>query len=190
MNNGNDDLLNQIKKLQNEYYATNNKNVFFKNMQKFDCASTIASHIDIEKLLQGCVFIIPNTNKIYIDYNVLKTFLEPSTYKRCVDYFIHLIEIVVKQYGSFESHTNMNSLTMSALQRYTEVIKIFLAECLTRETAFAKVNVKTVIYNFPNSFDHIYKILLPFIDPVVRAKTFIYTKSTSETHLNELFSNK
>jgi len=187
MNNDNNDLLNKIQKLQNEYYNENNKNILFKNTQKFECANTISTNIDMEILLKHCIYVIPNTNKVYLEYNVLKTFVQPSNYHVCVTYFIDIIDNVVKKYGCFEAHANMTNFTVSALHRYIDLIKLFLSECLRRESGFAKVNMKTVIYNFPNSFDQLYRLLLPFIDVDIRGKMTIYTKTNSVEKLRELF---
>ena len=48
-----DPLKEDIAKLQEEYYQSNQKNVFFKKSQKNDCANMIASTIDKHTLFSN-----------------------------------------------------------------------------------------------------------------------------------------
>ena len=47
-----DEIVNNIVKLQEEYYANNTKHTFFKKNQKYDCANVISQKIDITLLFK------------------------------------------------------------------------------------------------------------------------------------------
>jgi hypothetical protein len=70
MNNSN--LKNDLQKLQNEFYNNSNKNLFFKNKQKLNCATNISSQCDLNTLCSNTFIIIPNSNKIFMDYDILQ----------------------------------------------------------------------------------------------------------------------
>ena len=78
----------------------------------------------------------------------------------------------ISLYKSFQLHINLNSFTVSALERYRTLIKYFCDKCLSSDTKYSKRMEKMFIYHPPKSFDAIVKILKPFIDP------FIYDKFT------------
>ena len=60
------DLLSKVKSLQNEYYKENQKKTFFKKAQKYDCAKTVSTNMDVIKLLESTMYFIPNSRNLYI----------------------------------------------------------------------------------------------------------------------------
>ena len=81
----------KISKLQNEYYNQNTKSRFIKSQQKLQCAQTILENVQLEHLLAKMVYIIPNTNKVHLDYSIFKTFAHPHIYAHIVEYIISLL---------------------------------------------------------------------------------------------------
>ena len=59
-------LVEQLEQYKNEYYNENTKNIVFKSNQKMDCAAKIAAQVSLEDLLSKTMFILPNTNKVFI----------------------------------------------------------------------------------------------------------------------------
>ena len=92
MNNSN--LKNDLQKLQNEFYNNSNKNFFFKNKQKLDCAQNIGNQYDLVTLLNNTFINIPNTNKIFMDYTIFKLFANPNNYDNIISYLYQLIKYV------------------------------------------------------------------------------------------------
>lgn len=179
MNNSN--LKNDLQKLQSEYYNNTNKNMFFKNKQKLNCATNISSFYDLNTLLTNTFIHIQNTNKIYIDYTVFKLYANPDLYNNIIAYIYQLIQNCVDMYGSYEVHVNLDGFTMSSCQRYKDVLQMYCNLCLNNSTQFNETLVKLYLYNIPNVFETISQILNPFIDSVVINKIVKYNKiETSE----------
>jgi len=81
-----DDLLNELEKFKSQYYSDNKKNMIFKSTQKNHLASSICEQFGTDDLFIRTSFIIPNTNKIYITYPLLKLFANPSNYEQFTNY--------------------------------------------------------------------------------------------------------
>ena len=170
-------IQNDIKKLQEEYYKTNTKNSFFKNKQKLECAETITQSYDINVLLNNTVYIIPGTNSIFFDYTVFKMFANPSNYSVCIQHITNTINYMISTNESYNVHINLISFTITAYERYKQLIIDFCNICLNHSLSFyAKLN-KIYIYNTPNMFDTITKLLSPFVDPTINSKMITYNKT-------------
>lgn len=79
-------ILDELEKYKQSYYSENKKNLFFKKDQKMEVASKIATEFNVDELLKRTVFIIPGTNKMYVDYLVFKLYAHPTNYVRFVEY--------------------------------------------------------------------------------------------------------
>ena len=184
----NSDFMNKMAELQNDYYATNGKNTFFKKSQKVECANAVANAIDIQQLLRYTMFIVPNTNKVFFDYTVFKMYGNESNYKMVIDYVIALFCECTTTYGTYEAHVNLNTFTVSGCERHKNVIKLLMEECLRNETTFASVLTNFYIYYPPSALDTIHRITAPFIDPLVKSKIVVIPKGESEDRLKQLLS--
>jgi len=164
------ETLDKIKELQSQYYSANKKNTFFKNTQKLNCATTICDNIPFEELIARTIYIIPDTNKVYLDYTIFKMFANPQNFSTINDYIIRLFNNRIEEYDGFQIHINLDSFTISALERYKVLIKQFCEKCLASNTRYSIKMDKIYIYNVPKSFDAIVGTLKPFIDPLVYSK--------------------
>jgi hypothetical protein len=183
--NGNS-LLSRIETLQTEYYNDSKKAVFFKKQQKEECASSICNDVGLEKMLEHTVFIVPNTNKVYFDYTIFKTFAIPTNYDAIIKRVLDLFQECISIYGRFEAHVNLNTFTISAFERYKSIIIKFCEECFKNNTQYSIELVNFSIYNSPNMIDMITSIAKPFIDDNVRQKVVLYNKKESEKLISEL----
>ena len=174
MNNSN--LKNNLQQLQNEFYNNSNKNFFFRSKQKLDCAQIVGSQYDLETLLYNTFVIIPNTNKIFMDYTIFKLFANPSNYDNIISHLYALIKHCIDNYGNYEVHVNLDTFSVSSCHRYKDILKIYCNMCLNNETEFNIKLVKVSLYNIPNVFDTISQILNPFIDKIVISKMVKYNK--------------
>jgi len=159
-----------VDDLQKNYYEENGKSILFKNSQKTKCAEYLTSHIDISVLLKNTAFIIPNTNKVLLDYTIFKTYAHESIYEMVIQYILNLFSNCIDKYGSFDAQINLKSFTISAAQRYCDVIKLFCSKCLQSNTRYASHINKLVIYNTPSMIDTISKMFRPFINDNVRSR--------------------
>ena len=86
-------LLEEVKEFQDSYYSQNTKKMFLKNSQKIECANKITEKFDIFDLIKKTIYIIPNTNKVYIDYLIYKLYANPNVYNDIINYFGMYIKI-------------------------------------------------------------------------------------------------
>jgi hypothetical protein len=174
MNNSN--LKNDLQKLQNEFYNNSNKNLFFKNKQKLNCATNISSQCDLNTLCSNTFIIIPNSNKIFMDYTVFKLYANPSNYNDIITYLYRLIQYCIDQYGNYEVHVNLDTFSVSSCHRYKDILKMYCDVCLNNATDFNVKLIKVYLYNIPNVFESISQILNPFIDKIVISKMVKFNK--------------
>jgi len=178
-------ILNDIEQFKNTYYSENKKAFFFKKSQKLDCASKISSEFDINDLLAQTFIILPNTNRVYLDYTVFKLYANPDNYHTIVTYVIQLFQKCIDTYGSFECHFNLNSFTITAAERYKSAIEMFCKECLKSETRYGRMLSKMYIYYSPGVIERFTSLFAHLIDPFVRDRFIIYSKEESEDKLVE-----
>lgn len=183
-----DKFFSTIAQLQTEFYAKNNKNWIFKNKQKIDCASTVATQLSIEELMQRTVYIVPNTNHVYFDYTVFKLYATPENYEYVVNRIINAFQWCIDTYGSYQAHLNLQSFTISACERYKTVIEIYYTKCLSAETTFAAKMDKMYIYHTPSAIDTITRMLSSFIEVGVRNRMILYNKHESPDKVNVLLA--
>lgn len=180
-----------LSKIQTEFYTQEGgKNVFFKNAQKQKCADLVTSQINIYDLLRQTVFIIPNTNKIYLEYPLFKQFANNSNSEEIIMYIIGLLNHCTAVYGQYEMHINLKGFSISAAERYKSSIQLFCSKCcnqnLNTNTSFANLLIYMYIYNTPSIIDSVTKLFSSFMDPSIPKKLVLITKEKSPELLDQL----
>lgn len=178
-------FVNEIENKQNEFYKNTNKNFLFKKTQKQECAKYICNNINLDVLLNNTFMQIPNTNKIYFNYLLFKTFANPENYNLCLNYIINVISNCISIYGNYEMHINIKSFTVSAMERYKSVIIKYL-EMLGTDTTFSEQLVTIFVYNIPHVFDIIKQMVRPFISKIVHEKIKIIPPEISDSEIEKL----
>ena len=178
-----DSTIQSVLEIRDKYYKENGKNVFFKNRQKAECAQEIQQSILLEDLMRKTFWIVPNTNRVYFDYTVFKLYAIPENYGRIVDEILKLYSKSIDTYGTFEVHMNIDTFTVSAAQRYTDVIRLFCQESMVREERFSVLLDRFYLYNIPNMIDHITSVLMPFLPPEVQSKLVLFKRSAESTDM-------
>jgi hypothetical protein len=187
----NSDLMSQLNNFKEEYYNKNSKNIFFKKSQKMECAEHISNNFNILELLRLTAFIIPNTNFIFIDYLIFKMYANESNYDIIVDYIMQLFDSCINKYGDFVVHVNLDTFSVSAAERYKNIIIKFNKKCIENlNTEYSKKLNYWKIYNTPNVIETIKKILKTVIEPEVINKINLVSKKDSDAELKNLFSIK
>lgn len=182
-------FLNEIDRLKNEFYAKQQKNMFFKSKQKNECASMISNTLNLEQLMQNTFILIPNTNNVYINYELFKTFVNPDIYQHVISYIRNLFTHCINTYGTYNVHFNMNSFTVSAAQRYKDLIMMYNSECIKYNSRLAEKINSFIIYNTPNVIENIATLLSPLIETNVRERIILYNKTDSVKTFNEFLVN-
>lgn len=179
-------IMEDIAKLQEEYYQNNQKNIFFKKSQKQDCATMIASTIDKKTLFSRTLIILPEKRIIYYDYTVFKTYMTPDIFDEFLEYEYNLTHEWVESVDTYELHLNIQGLSISAFERY----RSFIEKVLNRYPPISPTSVKMSmlhVYYTPSVIEQILKFLSPFIQHL-RDKLIFYSKIDSPAKMKELFS--
>ena len=182
------ETMQQINTIKQNILLENNNSFFYKNDVKDKQKTAIQETIQFDKLLRACVYIIKDTNNIYIDYQVLKLFANPDNYSTIVDYLIYNINENINTFGTFNAHINIHTFSVTACQRYLPVIKMFLEKCNNYNTTYSTKISKLYIYNTPLTIANISAMLQPFIFPDLRKNIVLYDKNESSTLLMQLMS--
>jgi hypothetical protein len=188
MTSSTDNLLAQMEKFKSDFLDTEGKNTFFKKGQKLDCAKKMSQTFNLQEMLQKTVFIIPGTNKIMFDYTVFKLYACPDNYDIIVDYILYLYDSVLLQYSVFEANVILDSFTISAAERYKNVIQIFCNKCMSSQTKYSKLTERMNIYYTPSMIEAISTLLKPFIDKDVGKHIVLYSKVDSPEMIKKLYS--
>jgi len=184
--------ISDIQKYQQEFYEKNKKNTFFKKAQKKECAEMICSKMSLTDLMDQTFWIIPNKNQLYFDYRVFKLFGNPNNYMEIVNNVLEFCTWCISEYDNFEIHINMSTFTVSAAERYRDLIILFCDECTKRNTSFSELLIHMNFHNTPNTIDQIASLVIPILPPEVRPKLRLLKKEESHNILTQLYeeSNK
>ena len=149
------DLLEHLK---NEYYnKKGGKNTIFKKKQKTEIAEIICSRFPLDILLKNTIYRIKNQNIIYIDYKMFKLYANESIYEKVVNYVFCLFNDTIHKYGNMNVQLNMDTITVSATERFKNIIILFNKRCINTEFVY-HLN-KWCIYNTPSFVDSYLSIL-------------------------------
>jgi hypothetical protein len=181
--------ITELKKIEENYYNSNTKNFFFKKTQKFDCAKEVCKNLDVNELICKTIYIIPNSNSIYINYPLFKLFVNPDIFEQIVNHIISQCRCLIEQYGTFVAYFNLDTFSVSAAERYTPLIKSYNEKCLNKNTDFAILMKKLHILNTPNVIEMIVKILKPIIDKNVYEKVVFIKKGEESNSIIDLIIN-
>jgi len=185
------DMLTLLGKIKTDFYTAETKNTFFKNGQKAQCAEQITSQINIYDLLKYTVYIIPNTNHVYLDYPLFKQYANANNYEEVVNYVIAVLAQCIQIYGQYEMHVDLKGFTITAAERYKSGIQLFCSKCCGQtETQFATPLKNMYIYNTPSVIETITRLFAPFMDPIIPKKLVYISKTDSPRLLEELMSTK
>ena len=176
----NDEMVDNIVKLQEEYYANNTKHTFFKKNQKYDCANVISQKIDISLLFKKTLYVV-REGEVYFDYLFFKTFIHPDIFDTFLDYVNTISFEYIDTVEKYNLHLNLNTLTISAFERYWVLIK----QIIQKYPVNGNKMQKTYIYYTPSVVDQIIRILNPFIVHI-KDKIVFYSKAESPEQIKKI----
>jgi len=179
-------IVDEVNQYKDNYYESNKKNSFFKEKQKAELTNQITNNFDMQKLMDATTMIIPNTNKVYINYEIFKLYANESNFQTIINDILAKFTSCVQQYKSFECHLNIAGFTTTAAQRYQNAVQLFCDTCLNNNTDHTTDMSTLFIYNTPLVFDTIRKMLNPFIHEEIKKKLVTISKKDSEEKLQEL----
>ena len=162
-------LEEKIFQFREKYYKENKKTTFFKNAQKLACAEEITKQFSIDELLFKSIYV--DCNKIIVNYPLIKTFINPSIYSNILQHVEYLTNMILSNYQSFEIHLDVRSFTMTAAQRYTDLIKDFCNIYLNSQ--YEEKLKHLYIHNPPSIIGLIQSMFYPFISESAKDKVVI-----------------
>ena len=174
------DIMTQMQQFQQNYYSQNTRNTFFKKSQKTECAQQLSQTFDLQTLLTRSIFQLQNTHYVYFDYTIFKLYANPNIYDQIVQYILQLLSSIIRVHGKYSIHLNLDSFTISAAERYKNLIQLYNKYCLEgTDFSYTDQLEKLYLYNPPNVLDTIFILLKPFIEPVVVQKVIVIPKKES-----------
>jgi len=182
----NDNLIEKVKKITQKYYNTHQKKLFFASNQKAACAQSVCSEIDLNELLINTVYIIKDTNIIFFNYLVFKTFANEEIFHIIIENLFEQINNCISNHGSFEMHFDLATFSVSAAERYKRLIELFVKQCLESKTTFVDSTINITIYNTPSVVETINKLFKALIHPALKTKIRYYDKKESPELLYSL----
>jgi len=175
-----DQLESKISQLQSDFSKSSNTRLslpFSKNTQKLNCAQEVLNHFHLGDLLHKMAYIKGESRHIFFDYLIFKTFAHPSIYDTILDHVVALSQFCIQTHGRYNIHINIKSFTVTAAQRYNDLILKFFSICLQKDSIMVKNLDNIYIYNSPKMFESITRIFSNFIDDEIQSK-IIHVKET------------
>lgn len=182
----------KMKIIQTDYYERNRKNLFFKKSQKQNCAELVCSRMNLEDLVAETVWIIPNTNGIFIDYTVFKMYATPDNYEKILNSIISKFENCIQEFGEYNVYMNILGFSVSSAERYKSVIDLFYKKCFDngQNIYFTNTLNQMKILNSPAVMEQISALFNPMVSPLVKSKIQIYKKDESTEIINYIMNMK
>jgi len=184
-------IVDTMTEFKEKYYNDNKKNIFFKKTQKIDCAKELTAlpNFNLEEAIKNTAYIFPETNKIFINYELFKLYAHCDNYEVFINYLMFLYKSCTDSYGKFEVHVNLNTFSVTSAERYKEAIIMFNNKCIETNSDYSDNVIFMKIYNTPAVMDQIKIMLKPFIDKRVFEKIVLISKKDTPVLLEKLMNN-
>ena len=172
-----ENIIENIKRIQEGYYSVSKRTMYNRKELKNSCAELITQNISLNELVSKTVYIIPDTNRVFVDYTIFKTFATPSSYQVVVDTLVSNIISVINGWGTFEIHLNLNSLTVTGLDRYNSIFQVYYDTCCSNGLYYNKDKIdKLVILNTPIVISTLIPLIVRYTDPSIKSKIICIKK--------------
>jgi len=185
-------IFEDISKIQQEFYSNQRKNIFMKSGQKNECASMVSQSLDLNHLLENTFFIIKDTNHVYIDYTLFKTYAAPENYEAILSYISNIVHYLVSSTvvtpQTFHLHINLNTFTVSAFERYNKFLQVFFESYLRTNPAIMALFESINVYHTPSAMKMIAAMFTRLYNQQLKASVVYYDKDESGEKLQRLFS--
>ena len=167
----NDITLSNIKNTQDIYYSVSKKKTFLKEYQKIQCAEAVLNQFSLDDLISKTIYVEENSNKIFISYAIYKTYAIASNYQQIINTLIHVIGQIIKTFGNFEMHIDLDLFTSTAMQRNLSVFQLYYDTCCKVKFYYDKKTLdKIIIYNTPSVIQALSTLMIKFTDKSIKEK--------------------
>ena len=178
------EIIRKIQNIKADFYAQNSKNIFFKKSQKQDLSNRIINEISVNDLINVSIYQF-SQNRIYIDYSIIKIYIDSQIYDQLLENLINILSECTKTPETiYEMHINLDGFTITSAERHKSVIEKF-CEKVNNETFFDKMKFM-YIYNTPSMIDTISRLFMYMVHPNMKEKMIKYDKEQSVDKLTEI----
>lgn len=149
---------NKLNNIINEFYNNNNKKKYIGiTKQKQELALKCIHNISFDSFINECIIV--KDNNIHFSYPKLKPFLHPNIYNDILLFTLNIINNITIKYKNYNIIADINSLTMSGIQRCYPLILLFF----DNKTFINSLNTLTNIdlHNCPSCIKNIHAFLMP-----------------------------
>jgi hypothetical protein len=160
-----EEFMSKAESIESMYYENNRRNVIFnKRSQKQEVAELVTKELSVDGCIQNAIYHAYNSSEetVVVNFRNLKLIAHPDIYSKLCEYGISLITHSIKKNGVYSIAINLDGLTMSAMERFRELIEVFFS-LLPDDDGFAQCIRFVTIYNSPSFFDSLYKLVRRFI---------------------------
>lgn len=169
------DILSRIESARKNYYDDKPKNLVFKKQQKFDCAESVISNVNIAAVLPLLFRVDGNT--IFINYAVFKTIASPSIYMEMANYLFDTTQKIIEHNSKYNLSLDLGGVTMSAIERYRAFVVLVSSEGMKNSRGLLKHLELVHVHNPPTFVEYLCSIVIPIIDQSIKDKFVIYFKN-------------
>jgi hypothetical protein len=143
-------LLEEIQQLMIDTPC--NKLLLTKKMKKHEYSTYIWNNISSrEDLIKSSIF--RQNDAVFINYPILKLFAIPEIYGSIVQYLVEIVSDILRTNTTYNIHINIESFTISAAERYSELITTAFRNLFT--DVYIQPLDKMYIYNVPSVIDYL-----------------------------------
>ena len=182
----------EIQKIRDEHKQNSDlRSRLFNRRQKEIAAKAVAETMGLNGLLDRMCFVCGDTNHICVDYIVFKTFAHPENFVHISRKMQQAIEQVLQNHSSFIVHVNLESLTLSAMQRYKDLFTICETICTENrgELGFVPYLDQWCVYNCPKMMKDLLGFIRPFLNRAVIDKVYVVDENTCAASWSHLLSD-
>jgi hypothetical protein len=182
-------VVESMNKIKDDFYSKTSKKFLFKKSQTDQIAANINKELSLEELIRNTVYLIPNTNCIYIDYPVFKMYTSISNYQIVIDRFINIMRAIIEDCGAFQLHINLKSFSISSIEKYQTVFQMYYNSCISQGLLYDEKIIENItIYNTPSIITSVSVLIMKYTDPSIKKKMVYRDKDVSEHYLGKLFN--
>jgi len=169
------DILSRIESARKNYYDDKPKNMLFKKQQKFECAESVISNVDLATVMPLLFRIDGNT--IFVNYSIFKAIATPTIYMDMANFLFDSTQKIIETYSKYNLCLDLAGVTMSAIERYRAFVVLVSSEGMKNSRGLLKHLDLVHVHNPPTFVEYLCSIVIPIIDPSIKDKFVIYFKN-------------
>ena len=158
------------------------QNLKKKNKQQFK--AIVLNDFELKFLLDQSFLV--KDEKILIKYTIIKNYANEQTFDRIIEHLLIKIRYIIKNYGKFEMHVNLDSYSITSHERIKNIYPRLFRACEDDNILFSEKLVFLNVYNCPIVLRTLSSFFSPFINPIANEKITLYNKIDSKEMLLKL----